>query len=85
MPIEKLEDDTFGVNCPSGRVYRADFNWDLGQLAPGTYTLFFLHTISHPLADGMQACSDDTTGQPLPKILYSGTIIDTLATITITP
>jgi len=84
-PIEKVGDDLIGAHCPTGWVYRSQFRWNLGQLAPGTYTLKFLWTVRHPIADGTQSCTDDQTGQKLPIILYSGTFNDSETTITITP
>ena len=51
-PIQSVEDDTLGANCPTGLLYGSQFIWNLGQLAPGTYTLKFFSTVSHPLTDG---------------------------------
>ena len=83
-PIESLGDDLIGAHCPNGLVYRSQFRWNLGQLAPGTYTLYFLDTLSHPINDGTVSCTDDQ-GHHLPNIVYSGTIFDNVNTVTITP
>ena len=84
-PILSLDDGRIGANCPTGLVYRSQFIWNLGQLAPGTYTLKYLWTVSHPSNDGTVSCTDDQTGERLPNIIYSGTINDTETTVTITP
>jgi hypothetical protein len=84
-PILSLDDDFIGAKCPTGLLYRSQFIWNLGQLAPGTYTLKYLWTVSHPLYDGTVSCTDDQTGQRLPNIRYAGTLNDTETTVTITP
>jgi len=84
-PIQSQKDDTIGANCPTGLVYGSRNRWDLGQLAPGTYTLKLLWTVRHPVVDGTHRCTDNQTGQRLPKIMYSGTLLDTETTVTITP
>jgi hypothetical protein len=84
-PIQTLEDNIFGLNCPTGLVYLSDVKWDLGKLDLGTYTLKFFQTLSHPLIDGIGSCTVDQTGQGLSNIIYAGTQLDTETTVTITP
>jgi hypothetical protein len=87
LPMDTRPSEELGYYCPNptGLVYRAKFRMDIGKLAPGTYNLFFLDTLSHPLNDGTASCVDDQ-GQHLPNIIYSGTFIDTYTdAITITP
>jgi hypothetical protein len=84
-PIQIVEDEIDGLNCPTGLLYLTKFRWNLGKLDPGTYTLTFFDKFNHPVTDGSQICKDDDTGERLPIIIYSGTLLDNVKTITITP
>lgn len=84
-PIDRRSSEELGYHCPTGPFYRSFFDINVGQLAPGTYHLYFFDTLSHPITDGTQICTDDQ-GQHFPKIMYSGTFIDNYTDdITITP
>jgi hypothetical protein len=84
-PIDRRSSEELGYHCPTGPFYRSFFDINVGKLAPGTYHLFFVATLRHPVTDGYQICTDDQ-GQHFPKIMYSGNIIDNgEGTITITP
>jgi hypothetical protein len=83
-PIQVQGDDLIGAHCPTGKVYQSQFRWNLGQLAPGTYTLHFVSTLRYPVVDGTQSCVDDD-GQHFPLVIYSGTLADNIQTVTITP
>lgn len=68
---------------PMPYIYISDWQYPLGKLPPGTYTLATEFTLMHPVNDGAHVLLDPVTGErvyPTPSIYLPGT---TLGAVTI--
>lgn len=76
----------YGLDAPMPKMWEADWEFSLGRLQPGTYTLHRITVLTHPVNDGTHVVIDLATGEkflPLPG-LYRGLLSDTTVTIVVT-
>jgi hypothetical protein len=82
-PVLEAPPELLGWECPRPLAAGSIFDYNLGYLAPGEYTLTYVRTLDYPVNDGLHICTID--GQPLadpPSLLDAGTNVSTL-TITV--
>ena len=77
-PIIEAPPDVVGWECPRPLIAATVFDYNLGHLEPGMYTLTREVTYDRPVNDGLHVCT--VAGQPLadPPSLYEGTTVSTV-------
>lgn len=77
-PIIEAPPDILGFECPRPAIVGAIFDYNLGHLEPGTYTLTRVVTLDHPVNDGLHVCTVE--GQPVADTpsLFAGTTVSTV-------
>lgn len=83
-PILQAPPEMVGWECPRPLAAGSIFDYNLGYLSPGEYTLTFIRTLDRPVNDGLHVCT--IGGEPLadaPSLFPAGTTVSTL-TINVT-
>lgn len=77
-PIIEAPPEILGLECPRPLVAGTIFDYTLGHLEPGTYTLTRTATLDHPVNDAFHVCT--FAGQPAANTpsLYEGTRVSTV-------
>lgn len=67
-PLFKVPTTLLGLSCKKAEFWASLWEYDLGTLPPGEYTLTATTTLTHPVNDGYHTCEDI----PAPSLYPAG-------------
>jgi hypothetical protein len=83
-PITPIASDVWGLDCPMPMMHESMFQVFSEPLEAGTYSLEWVLRMSHPVNDGLHACTPIAgEGFPTPS-LYRGEVVRFVNTIIVT-
>jgi hypothetical protein len=74
-----------GLACVHEDVWVTGWEFQLGTLDPGTYTLVSDEWLTHPVNDGAHTCSFDGERIPAPSLYWTGPLYHSQVTIVVEP
>lgn len=86
-PLVSGPPSVLGLECPMPNLWATFWEYDVGPLPQGVYTLVFTSTFNNPVNDGYHVCTFEGTNipaAPAPSLFRSGVLVAT-STIIVSP